>query len=139
MGLLATSLVLVAALLAGCSDDDEDAVEDAVDEAGESLESVATEVEGAVDDAAARVAAEAFAAAVDADEDAAADGATSMSVIEENIDDLPGDPEVSGVEDADGDGRDDDGLVGFVVDEDESCVELDPDGGEASVLDGPCP
>ena len=87
----------------------------------------------------ARVAAEAFAAAVDADEDAAADGATSMSVIEENIDDLPGDPEVSGIEDGDGDGRDDDGLVGFIVDEDESCVELDPDGGEASVLDGPCP
>jgi hypothetical protein len=136
---MASVVLLSAGLFASCSDDDEDAVGDAVDEAGERLESAVTEVEGAIDDAGARVAAEAFAAAVDTDEDAASDGSTSMAVIEENIADLPGEPEVTGVEDADGDGADDDGLIGFVVDEDESCVELSPDSGEASVLDGPCP
>lgn len=146
LGLLALAALTVG-LVAGCSDDDdgdetreeiEEDVRDALDDAEERFDDMVTDVEGAIDDASARALAEAFAAAVRIDDDAAEEGAASLDVIEENIDDLPGRPEVTGIEDADRDGRDDDGLIGFVVDEDESCVELSPDSGEASVLDGPC-
>jgi hypothetical protein len=128
--------LLLAASTAACSDDEAD---QAADEAREDLEEAADDIGSAVDDAGARVAAEAFAAAVDNDEEAADRGARDIGVIEENLDDLPGDPETTGVEDGDDDGQDDDGMIGFVVNDHESCVELSADSGEASVLDGPCP
>jgi hypothetical protein len=132
----AVLVLLLAAALSACSDDEAD---QAADEAREDLEEAADDLGSAVDDAGARVAAEAFAAAVDNDEAAADNGARDMGVIQENIDDLPGDPETTGIEDGDDDGQDDDGMIGFVVNDHESCVELSADSGEASVLDGPCP
>lgn len=133
----AMAIVAALALLtAGCSDDQ---TKHDANDIQDDLEEAADDVGSAIDDASARVAAEAFAVAVDTDEEAADRGARDTGVIEENVDDLPGEPEVTGVEDSDDDGQDDDGLVGFVVNDEESCVELAADSGEASVLDGPCP
>lgn len=114
-------------LLVGCSNDGDD-----------SVQSLATRIESGVQDASARAVAEAFAAAIDVDEAAAADGARSLTAIDENADDLPGDPEILYVTDSDGDGVDDDGRVGVRVGSEESCVELSPDSGEATVLESSC-
>jgi hypothetical protein len=133
---VAALVVVLMGATASCSDDEADR---AADEARDDLEEAADDIGSAVDDAGARVAAEAFAASVDTDEEAADKGARDMGVIEENLADLPGDPETTGVEDGDDDGQDDDGMIGFVVNDHESCVELAADSGEASVLDGPCP
>lgn len=128
-----------AMLLGGCGDDDDDGDGSVMDDAQRSLESVVTEVQDVVDDAGARVAAEAFQVAVETDDQAEEDGAASVAVIEENIGDLPGSPDVAGIADGDGDGVDDDGMIAFVIGDDETCVELAADAAEVTVLDGPCP
>jgi len=58
-------------------------------------------------------------------------------IIEAAVRDLPGDPEVSGIEDADGDGRDDDGNVNVRVDDESACVTVH-DNGEVNVSDDAC-
>jgi hypothetical protein len=51
--------------------------------------------------------------------------------------DLPGDPDIVGIEDADGDGRDDDGQVEVRVDDEVACVTIEPNG-EVDVSGDPC-
>ena len=48
-----------------------------------------------------------------------------VAVLQESVaDDLPGDPSVSGIDDADGDGKDDDGKVQVVVGDQTACITV---------------
>ena len=147
------SVVLIAALallIAGCSDDDTDAVtseieqqaNDAADDAQDELDDLQEEVEQELDDAGeeldaglARGHAEVFRQRLT---ELGQDDTPSTAVddLEDIASELPGDPEVSGIEDADGDGDDDDGMVQITVDESSACVTVS--GSSVEVTDGTC-
>ncbi len=61
-----------------------------------------------------------------------------MAAIDEAVADLPGDPEVTGVEDGDGDGLDDDGKVGVTVDDEQACLTLPEEGEDTEVTSEAC-
>jgi hypothetical protein len=129
--LVATVLVglgLVFAL-AAC-DDSNDSVDEAVDDAREDVEDV-------VGGAGARAAAEVLRGTLEATNLDANETLRDVAVLQENVDDVPGDPEVSGIEDADGDGKDDDGKVQLAVGDQEACVTV-TDNGEVSVAGEAC-
>jgi len=123
--------VFVFALGAGCSDDDGD-------DLGDTVTSLREEAEDEVGEAGARGVAETYRGAIKADDQANEDGARSVDVLEENAADLPGDAEVNGIEDGDGDGLDDDGQVEVVVGGKTACVTLPEQGTEVDVTDGEC-
>lgn len=127
-------VVFGAAFIAACSSDAEDAVDD-VQETADSLQDEAADEVG---EAGARAAAEAYRAALKADDGGDEAGLRSVAVLEENVTDLPGDPEVVGIEDGDGDGLDDDGNVEFVVGDAIACVSVPETGDEVDVTDGAC-
>jgi hypothetical protein len=60
-----------------------------------------------------------------------------VAIIQAAVRDLPGDPDVLGVEDADGDGRDDDGKIDVRVDNEAACVTVN-DNGEIDVSGDAC-
>src|SRR5918995_1202879 len=60
-----------------------------------------------------------------------------VDVLLETVDDLPGSPEVTGIEDNDGDGLDDDGRLQAQVDDEVACIAVD-DSGDTDVDSGPC-
>jgi hypothetical protein len=60
-----------------------------------------------------------------------------VAVIQDAVRDLPGDPDVLGVEDADGDGRDDDGKIEVRVDNEPACVTVQ-ENGEVDVSGDAC-
>jgi hypothetical protein len=60
-----------------------------------------------------------------------------VAVIRAAVDDLPGDPEVTGISDADGDGRDDDGKVEVRVEDEAACVTVH-ENGEVGTSGDPC-
>lgn len=60
-----------------------------------------------------------------------------VEVLEENVSDLPGDPEVTGIEDTDGDGLDDDGELLVHVDDEVACVSIS-ESGSVDVHGGEC-
>ncbi len=129
-----TALLAVLALLplaTGCSsdtaDDAKSAVESAKDDAAET-----------VDDASARGQAEALRASLKGNDTADEEGVRSVAAIRQAAEDLPGDPEVTGVEDGDGDGLDDDGKVQITVGGSSACVSLPETGGEIDVSGGEC-
>jgi hypothetical protein len=124
---VAASLVL-AGVAASC-DDDNDA-SDAVDEARE-------DIEDAVGSAGARGAAEAMRAALEATDLEGDETVRDVAVLQENADDVPGSPTVTGIEDADGDGKDDDGKVQLAVGDQEACVTVS-DSGEIDVSGEAC-
>jgi len=115
--------VLVLAF-AACSDETADKAEDAVKSAGD-------DVQDATDTITARAQAEALRAAILADDNAT--DVRSIVVLQESADDLPGDPKVTGIVDADADGRDDDGLVEVRVGDQAACVRLPTSGGDINV------
>lgn len=117
-------VLLVFALVAACGDDEEpaddaDAAEDFAESAG------------------ARTVAEALRASLVGEEldDDARRG--EVTVLQDAVENLPGEPDVAGIEDRDGDGRDDDGLVEVRVDEEVACVAVAADG-EVDVSGGAC-
>jgi hypothetical protein len=120
--------VLVLAF-AACSDKTADKVDDAVKSAG-------TDVRNATDTITARAQAEALRAAILAD-DTATD-VRSIVVLKQSANDLPGDPKVTGIVDADSDGRDDDGLVEVRVGDQAACVRLPASGGDINVDTDAC-
>jgi hypothetical protein len=61
---------------------------------------------------------------------------TSVTVLQQAAKDLPGKPTVSGITDANGDGKDDDGKVEIAVDQSEACVALS--GADIDVSSGGC-
>lgn len=121
---------LVAALLApvfalgfvACSDDDGD---------GESgLEQTAEE-------SAALTAAAAFKSSLlanDVDDDS---NRRSIALLTDAESDIPGDPDVRGIEDSDGDGIDDDGQVEIYASDEAACVTIS-DTGDVDVSGGEC-
>jgi hypothetical protein len=119
--------VLVGA--AACSDDASDTAGDAIDE-----------VEERVGEAGARAGAEAFRVTLrEQDADGAAGGLRTIEILQTAADDLPGDPEITGIEDGNGDGIDDDGYVQFVVGDESACVMVPESGDEIDVTGGACP
>jgi hypothetical protein len=118
-------------LIAGvaCDDDTRDDLKDAAEEAKEKA------AEGG-----ARVVAEGYRASIKAqDTDDASGGVRNMEALRVAASDLPGDPEVTGIEDADGDGRDDDGYVQVTVEDENACVTLPESGDDIEVSGGACP
>lgn len=101
------------------------------------LAGCSSEVNDAVDEASARTQAEALRASLEASKE---DGENlrSVTLIAASVEDLPGEPNVTGVEDTDGDGLDDDGMVEVELDGGKACVTLESDGDDSGVTDEAC-
>jgi hypothetical protein len=142
-----SAALALAPVLVACSDDDADDTSDdvsqTIDDAAESVrdtaDDVADEVSETADQGAARAQAEALRAsllrALDDDDDAEA---RSVALVRERADELPGDIELEGLEDGDGDGLDDDGEVSVVVGDSAACLILPEFGDEIDVEGGAC-
>jgi hypothetical protein len=61
----------------------------------------------------------------------------SVSVLKAAADKVPGSPDVTGITDANGDGKDDDGKVEFTVGDQHACLTAH-DNGSVDVTDGTC-
>lgn len=121
-------VLVVAALIGGIalacnSDDDGDPAVDDVAEASES--------------AGARGVAEALRLVLIEDDLDADQHVRDVDVLQESIDDLPGEPDVQGIADEDGDGRDDDGKVEVLVNDEAACMSIAMDG-DVDVTGGEC-
>jgi hypothetical protein len=113
--------VLAAAVLVGCGKDDDTNSSDA---------------EEVTESAGARALAEAVRVTLIADGNH--DDRRTVEALEEAVSDIPGSPEVTGIEDGDGDGRDDDGNVVIHVDDETACLSVDDDGKDVDVTGGEC-
>jgi hypothetical protein len=97
------------------------------------------EAEETAERAGARASAEAFRISLKAqDTQDETGGVREIEALREAADDLPGDPDVIGIEDTDGDSVDDDGLVEIRVDRGYACVTLPESGDEVDVSGGRC-
>ncbi|MEZ5139271.1 MAG: hypothetical protein R2702_06410 [Acidimicrobiales bacterium] len=124
-------LALLAPAVAACSSD-------TTDSAKETVESAKDDAAQAADDTEVRAQAEALRVSLKANDTADEEGVRSVDAIDQAVEDLPGDPEVSGVDDGDGDGLDDDGKVQLTVGDSSACVTLPESGEEIDVTDGDC-
>ena len=122
--MLLTGFPLAVALVAGCVEDERD---EAVEETEEFT--AATEAETVAEALRAAVLAE------DLDEDEHAD---DVLVLRAAVEKLPGNPDIGGIDDDDGDGRDDDGRIEVHVDDDAACVSFVDDRDELRVTDDAC-
>lgn len=129
--MIAALLVAPVGLAAGCSSDDDDAARDDIEEVGDT-------VAEAADETSARVQAEALRASLKGNDTADEEGIRSVAAIEQAAEDLPGDVEVSMVDDGDGDGLDDDGKVQVDQDGSSACLTLPEEGEDTTVEGGPC-
>jgi hypothetical protein len=118
-------------LVVGCSDETRD-------QTREAAESAAEDADEFVDSSSAQAIAAALQASIEADERYEDEGPRSVAVLQENIDDLPGEPEVVGVDDTDGDGLEDDGQVEVRVDDDAACLSLGEIGEGIDISDDAC-
>ena len=123
------AFVSIGGLLASCSDETRDQTREAAESAGDDIDEV-------VDEGSARSVAEALRAAIESDDDYDDSGQPTVAVINDNVADLPGEPQVEGVTDADGDGLDDDGAVDVRVDDEGACLRLS--NGSIDVENGAC-
>ena len=121
--LLAIVACAAALFAAGCSDDDN--------------KNVREQVEDAAGSATARAAAESMRAALEAQDLDGGKTLRDVAVLRENANDVPGDPQVSGIDDADGDGKDDDGKVELRVGDQSACVTV-TDNNDVSVTNDAC-
>ncbi len=97
------------------------------------------EAEEAAQKAGARATAEGFRVSIKAqDTDDDTGGVRNVEALREAAEDLPGDPDVNGIRDGDGDGVDDDGFVELKVDDEFACVTLPESGDEVDVTGGRC-
>ena len=91
-------------------------------------------------EAGARATAEALRASLKArDTKDAPGGVRNVEALREAAKDLPGQPEITGITDADGDGRDDDGYVQAKVGHESACITLPESGDAIEVSGGACP
>jgi hypothetical protein len=122
-------LLVVAALVGGmmlaCSDSNNDGDAD-IDEVGEATES-----------AGARSVAEALRLVLVEDDLDADQHVRDIDVLQESVADLPGYPDVQGIADEDGDGKDDDGKVEVLVNDEVACMSIAMDG-DVDVTGGEC-
>ena len=124
------ALAVVGLMLGGACDDE---TRDKAEETAESVKEKAGE-------AGARASAEGFRASIKAqDTDDASGGVRNVEALREAAKDLPGDPEITGIADSDGDGRDDDGYVQAKVGDENACVTLPESGDDVDVSGGACP
>jgi len=114
---------LAAGLTVGCGDDGGDDPDQSLGEVAES--------------AGARGVAEALRLVLVEDDLGPDQHERDVDVLQESVNDLPGDPEVSGIEDTDGDGRDDDGKVEVHVNSEVACMSIAMDG-DVDVTGGAC-
>ena len=141
--LLAPAFALTLLLGASaCSDDTNDKVSDAADSVGSDVSDAAGDIREDAEDGAgavgARTQAEALRASLKGNDTADAEGVRSVAAINEAAADLPGDVEVTGVDDADGDGLDDDGRVQVDQGDQSACVILPAEGEDTTVENGAC-
>jgi hypothetical protein len=141
--LLAPAFALTLLLGASaCSDDTNDKVSDAADSVGSDVSDAAGDIREDAEDGAgsvgARTQAEALRASLKGNDTADAEGVRSVAAINEAATDLPGDVEVTGVDDADGDGLDDDGRVQVDQGDQSACVILPAEGEDTTVENGAC-
>ena len=141
--LLAPAFALTLLLGASaCSDDTNDKVSDAADSVGSDVSDAAGDIREDAEDGAgavgARTQAEALRASLKGNDTADAEGVRSVAAINEAATDLPGDVEVTGVEDTDGDGLDDDGRVQVDQGDQSACVILPAEGEDTTVENGAC-
>ena len=123
------ALGIVGLVAVGACDDD---TRDKAEETAESIKEKAGE-------AGARAAAEAFRASLKAQNDDVPGGVRNVEVLREAAKDLPGDPEITGIDDSDGDGRDDDGHVQAKVGDENACITVPETGDDIDVTGGACP
>lgn len=139
---LALPALVVALLAGGCSDETADTARSAAESAGDDIREGAKEAGDAVGDAAdqagAVAAAEDLRARIKANDTADEEGLRSVAAINESASDVVGSPTVSGVDDGDGDGLDDDGKVQVEVGGESACVTLPASGDDTSVDRGTC-
>jgi hypothetical protein len=125
-------VVLVGAFaVAGCSSD-------TTDKAKDTAKSAQEDVEDAAGTGAARIAAEGLRASLKGNATADDEGVRSVKAINDAADELPDDAELSGVDDGDGDGKDDDGKVQVSVGDQQACLTLPATGEDTKVTTGPC-
>lgn len=120
------------------ADQVEDNAGDAADDFEEGAGQVADEVDTKADEAAARGAAEELRTRMKANDTANAEGVRSVAALNESAEDLTGDPEVTGIEDSDDDGLDDDGKVQVDVGDSSACLTLPEEGEDTTVEGGAC-
>ena len=138
--LLAPGLALALVFGASaCSDDTKDKAKDAAESAKEDIGNAADTAKENAEDAAgaagARAAAEALRVSLKGNDTADEKGMRSVDAINQAAEDLPGDPEISMVDDGDGDGLDDDGKVQVSVGDQDACLTL-PETGEDTQVTG---
>ncbi|MCU1352549.1 MAG: hypothetical protein JWM05_1758 [Acidimicrobiales bacterium] len=128
-----SALVLTVALVlgGGCSKTTRDKAKDAA----KSAEQDAT---AAVDQAKARAVAEAIRLGLKTNKTAKAKGLRSVVAIKEVVDNLPGNPTITGILDANGDGLDDDGKVQVEENAKFACLTLPATGTDTTVNNGRC-
>ena len=110
--------------------------EEAQQKAEDALEAAKEDLENAADDTAARAQAEVFRAALQAADLDNDDDRRKIDVLEEAANELSDDV-VVGIDDGDGDGLDDDGLVQIESNDQAACVRIANDG-DVEVTDDPC-
>jgi hypothetical protein len=97
------------------------------------------EAEEKAKEAGARASAEAFRVSVKTqDTEGVPGGVRNVQVLREAADDLPGKADVVGIDDGNGDGMDDDGVVEVQVDDEFACVTLPESGDDIDVSGGRC-
>ncbi|MEO6987183.1 MAG: hypothetical protein ABI239_00870 [Aquihabitans sp.] len=125
-----------------CSSDAQDKTKDAAESVGDDIKDGADDVGDTVgtktDEAAARAAAEELRSRMKANDTANDEGIRSIAALTESAADLTGDPEVTGIEDGDGDGLDDDGKVQVNVGDSSACLTLPEEGEDTEVEGGAC-
>jgi len=122
--LVVTGLAL--AVLAGCSDDTKDKVK-----------RVASTVQESAGEAGAVALAEALRGALAAKDLPQGQTERDVDVIDQVVRDLPGDPDFTGIKDADGDGVDDDGKVQANLGDSAACLNI-AQNGDMNVDKGAC-
>jgi hypothetical protein len=134
--------VALAGVVGACSDEDRADVsqraEEALTDARQRAREAADAVEQAGDRAGARAVAEAIRAALVVENLEADQNVRDVDVLREAVGDVPGDPQVSGIDDANGDGRDDDGKIEVAVDAERACLTLPDGGGDIDVAAQAC-
>lgn len=104
--------------MTGCGDDDDPGDADDAEE-------LIDEIDQLAEDAGARGLAEGVRLLLLTEDE---EDRRTVSAIGDAVDRLPGEPNVTGIEDGSGDGRDDDGKIEVHVDDEAACVSVSGDG-----------
>lgn len=111
---------------------------DTVDNAEDTVESASDDIESGAEQATASATAESFRVSLKANDDADEQGLRSVEVLQQVAEDLPGDPDISGIEDSDGNGMDDDGKVQVTAGDEKACIIIPETGTDTEVTNEAC-